>query len=192
MKLVTDFGGEARDRFLQCADVRTVIDIGCGDGAHAQALRAAGMDVATVSLVPPADHVADYLDTDLGPVDGIWASHVLEHMLNVGFFLCKCFDDLRDGGVLAVTVPPAKAELVGGHLSLWTEALLLYRLVLAGFDCRQARVGVYGYNISVIVRKTPLCLPPLKMDSGDLEHLAKFFPCEISQGCNGQFGNINW
>jgi len=155
-------------------------------------MRNNGMSVTTISLRLPADVVADYMDHRFSPVDGIWASHVLEHMPNVGLFLEKCFHDLRDDGVLAITVPPAKHEIVGGHVSLWNEGLLLYRLILAGFDCSQASVGVYGYNISAIVRKKRAESPDLSMDVGDIEMLARFFPIPVYQGFNGQLGNINW
>ncbi len=183
---------QALARFVKCADVYTVLDVGAGDNQHAQIMREAGLNVTTISLRPPADWICDYMTTRTGRVDGIWASHVLEHMPNVGDFLKKCFADLHHGGVLAVTVPPAKHNLVGGHVSLWNEGLLLYRLILAGFDCREARVGVYGYNLSVIVRKVAANLPPLAMDNGDIERLTKFFPFPIKQGTDGRCGNINW
>ena len=63
---------------------------------------------------------------------------------------------LKEGGVLAITVPPLKNEIVGGHLSLWNSGILLYQLVVAGFDCREAIVKKYGYNISVIVKKNKI------------------------------------
>jgi hypothetical protein len=113
-------------------------------------------------------------------------------MPNPGEFLTKCFDDLRDDGVLAVTVPPAKHEIVGGHLTLWNEGLLIYNLILAGFDCSEARVGVYGYNLSVIVRKRKTDAPRLSMDHGDIERLARYFPLPVAQGFDGRIGNLNW
>lgn len=186
------FADQALARFVAAADVHSVVDIGAGGNEQARAMRAAGKRVTTVSLRQPADIVADYMTTSLGPVDGIWASHVLEHMPNVGMFLEKCFADLRDGGLLAVTVPPAKHQIVGGHVSLWNEGLLLYRLILAGFDCREARVGVYGYNISVLVRKKRAALPPLAMDCGDIEQIAHLFPVPACQGFDGQLGCIGW
>jgi hypothetical protein len=42
---------------------------------------------------------------------------VLEHQQNVGVFLAKCFDDLRDGGILAITVPPLKHEIARSPLT---------------------------------------------------------------------------
>jgi len=185
------FATEALSRFIQY-DLGTVLDIGSGDNEQATAMRDAGIAVTTLSLRPPADIIGDYMTVPFEPFDGIWASHVLEHVPNVGKFLEKCFVDLKDGGILCVTVPPAKHNIVGGHLSLWNEGLLLYRLILAGFDCSQATVGVYGYNISVIVRKVNADLPVLALDCGDIEKLAHFFPMPARQELDGQCGNVNW
>jgi hypothetical protein len=183
---------EAMYRFMKIPDIHTIIDIGSGDSVHATILRGAGKSVCTIALQPPADVVNDYMRMSFFTIDGIWASHVLEHIPNVGDFLKKCYSELKENGVLAITVPPLKHSIVGGHVSLWNEGLLLYRLILAGFDCREAMVGVYGYNISVIVRKKQAILPTLSMDSGDINLLAPFFPMKVSERFNGQCGNINW
>lgn len=189
------YADQALARLLEMPNIRTVLDIGCGNQEHANRLRDAGKQVTTVALSEPADVQWDYLGIEfLEPFDAIWASHVLEHSPNPGLFLNKCFDDLRRGGALVVTVPPAKHNLVGGHVSLWNEGILLYHLILAGFDCRQARVGVYDYNISVIVSKPdfPVQLPPIAMDTGDIERLAEFFPCPVHQNMDGRLGSIHW
>ena len=183
---------EALERFKKIPDVLTVIDVGSGDSEHAGILRAAGKSVTTVALEAPADVIGDYVKTKLGTVDGIWASHVLEHVPNVGVFLAKCFKDLREGGVLAVTVPVPNGNVYGGHVSDWNAGLLLYRLILAGFDCRHAMVGTYDCNISVIVRKVPAALPALAMDKGDIERLAEFFPFAATQGFTGKLSDIDW
>jgi SAM-dependent methyltransferase len=185
---------DALERFVSIKDVQTVLDVGSGDGVHAGHMRNAGMKVFCISMIEPADFLGDYLDSKVpNKVDAIWASHVLEHVADVGSFLRKCFEDLRDGGVLAVTVPPFKHNLVGGHLTLWNEGVLLYNLISAGFDCSEARVGVYGYNISVIVRKKPALLPDnLHRDEGDIEKLEKYFPLAVLAGIDGRFGSVNW
>lgn len=172
--------------------VGSVLDIGCGDGRHASRFRSAGFNVTTISLQAGADIVGDYLKSDCGQFDLVWASHVLEHQPNPNLFLKKCFADLNDGGWLCVTVPPLKHEIVGGHVSLWNAGLLLYHLILAGFDCRDARVKCYGYNISVLVQKIPARLPALAMDFGDIEALAEFFPLPVSNGFNGNIDSVNW
>jgi SAM-dependent methyltransferase len=189
---------QALDRLLSdYPDVVTVLDIGSGDGEHAKAMRARGKYVTTVSLKEPADYVGAYPDACGSfrgvPFDAVWASHVLEHQANVGRFLSACFHDLREGGVLAVTVPPLKHQIVGGHLTLWNGGLLLYNLIVAGFDCREARVSsAYGYNLSVIVRKRQADLPALNCDCGDIEKLRSFFPFRAEHGFDGRLESVNW
>jgi SAM-dependent methyltransferase len=195
-------GSQALVRLLEYQDVRSVLDIGSGAGSQAKILRDADRAVVTNSLCPPADLVGNYLAFAFTGVkfDAIWASHVLEHQPNVNRFLRKCFSDLRDDGVLAVTVPPPKHEIVGGHLSLWNAGLLLYHLIVAGFDCSKARVsepyengpGYDKYNVSVIVRKVKATLPPLVFDGGDIEALAEFFPLPVTHGFDGRLPPINW
>lgn len=172
-------------------EFRTVLDVGSGTGLHAEILRKAGKEVTTISL-DTADIVGDFVTADLGVYDCIWASHVLEHQRNVGLFLDKCFNCLRNDGILAITVPPLKHNIVGGHLSLWNAGLLLYNLILAGFDCSEAAVKEYGYNISVIVRKKKAEFPALAMDYGDIEKLARLFPFHAEHGFDGQLKESNW
>ncbi len=195
-------GSQALERLLEYQDVHRVLDIGSGAGVQAQIMRAAGRKVTTVSMAQPADLVGDYLKLKISgdPWDAIWASHVLEHQPSPGEFLRCCYRDLRMGGILAVTVPPPKHEIVGGHLTLWNAGLLLYHLIVAGFDCREARVsapyengpGYDKYNISVIVRKVQAWLPKLKFDAGDIEALAEFFPIPVTHGFDGRLPPINW
>jgi len=202
LKAVSVRGSEALARLLEYDDVNRVLDVGSGSGEHAAIMRATGRKVVTVSYEPPADYVCDYVGNRqiASGFDAIWASHVLEHQPNVGAFLRQCYRDLRDDGLLLVTVPPAKPEIVGGHLATWNAGLLLYNMILAGFDCRDARVsGCYSsgpgyppYNISVIVRKRQANLPALRFDSGDIERLAEFFPCPVHQGFDGRLPEIRW
>ncbi|RKQ70127.1 class I SAM-dependent methyltransferase [Oceanibaculum indicum] len=183
-------------------EVSYILDVGSGDGRHAQIMRDHGRGVVTVSMSPPADHIGDFLDLPDQDkhFEAIWASHVLEHCPDPGAFLRKCHDLLPEGGILAVTVPPAKHEVVGGHVTIWNAGLLLYQMVLAGFDCREARVsGLYAdgpglapYNISVIVRKRSAELPQLKCDTGDIELLAHLFPVPVTHGFDGRLNPINW
>lgn len=187
-------GGQALARLLGVPRVRSILDVGSGTGAHAAVMRNFAKVVTTISLQEPADHVGDFLEWEgqPGSFDAVWACHVLEHQPNVGSFLAACRRQLRDGGVLAVTVPPAKHFIVGGHVTLWNAGLLLYNLILAGFDCRNAMVGTYGYNISVIVEKGRMELPPLAFDHGDITRLAEFFPVPVTEGFDGQLPDIGW
>ena len=187
-------GGQALSCLLRSSGIRTVLDVGSGVGAHAEVMRNHGLKVTTISMIEPADHVGDFLEFNGKPesFDAIWACHVLEHQPNPGLFLAKCHEQLRPGGLLAVTVPPAKHNIVGGHVTLWNAGLLLYNLILAGFDCSNAKVGSYGYNISVIVEKSDIELPKLMCDSGDVIRLAHFFPVYVNEGFNGELPDIKW
>lgn len=184
-------GNQALDRFLSYKP-ELVLDIGSGPLWHAGIMRAAGLTVKTLDMNHEADIQCDYLTRHFNPgaFDGIWCCHVLEHQRNPGQWFDKMYYDLREGGMLAVTVPPAKDEIVGGHVSVWNEGLLLYHLILAGFDCSQARVGRYSYNISVIVQKRTVSLPVLKSDYGDIEALSDYFPVEAFHGCTIE--SVNW
>lgn len=180
---------EALTRFI-AEQPKRVLDLGCGFGEHADIMRKAGMNVTEVDYM--LGNEADDISGELGQFDGIWCSHVLEHQLNVNDFLSAVRLALKKDGLLAITVPPAKNNIVGGHVTLWNEGLLLYNLILAGFDCSEARVGVYGYNISVLVRRKDARLPILRHDKGDIEALARYFPCDVKQGFDGRTGPINW
>ena len=109
--------------------------------------------------------------------------------MDSGAFIRKLYKDLKLDGVCAITVPPAKHDIVCGHVSIWNAGLLLYNMVLCGFDCRAAAVKTYGYNISVIVQKKPACGCDA---STPIEKLATYFPIEVEQGFDGRIAKINW
>lgn len=179
---------QALERVLQEENIRSILDVGSGSGTHASHFRAAGREVTTVDINPDykADHSWDYnlvdhfdiIDSDT--FDCVWASHVLEHQADVNNFIQACLWSLKDNGLLAITVPPRKDEIVGGHLTLWNPGLLVYNLIVAGLDCSQARVGHYDYNISVLVRKKLRPEVKLVYDSGDITTLTPFFPTSWS------------
>lgn len=173
-----------------------VLDIGSGTGFHANIMSDIGLEVITLDPVMPADIESSWPPVHPLPVKfgGIWACHVLEHSQNPGAFLSACFESIKPGGWLAVTVPPAKHSIVGGHVTLWNAGLLLYNLILAGFDCRYAKVKSYGYNISVIVQAPSAwkLLPEIVHDNGDIEKLAHLFPLPVEQGFDGQISELNW
>ena len=186
-------GGQAFNRFCHAVKGKA-LDIGSGPGEHVRAMRAVGIDASGVDVYHPADYRADYMDLEFpaGEFDGIWCNHTLEHQLNVNAFLKKVRHDVKPGGLVSMTVPPLGHRIVGGHVTLWNEGLLLYNMIVAGFDCREAVVGVYGPNISVLVRRKDANLPALYYDKGDIELLAPFFPMAVSQGFEGRTGPINW
>jgi len=192
------FGNEAAVKLAKDYSFKTVLDIGSGPP---QGVNAANFFKELAKDVTRQDINPDYKPDILGDFnnvatdklyDCIWCSHVLEHQLNPNIFLTKIFHTLKDDGVLAITVPPAKHEIVGGHVTLWNAGLLLYNLILAEFDCKDAAVKSYGYNISVIVNKRTAILPELNYDAGDINALNEFFPLGVYEGFDGKIQELNW
>ena len=78
--------------------------------------------------------------------------------------------------------------------------MLLYNLILAGFDCNNARVGQYDYNVSVILKKHTIdVLHMLAYDAGDIEILRPYFPHQIQYRktaidtiFDGNITNLDW
>ena len=198
------FAYEAVNKVLSLKNVNNILDVGSGKGEHASLFSKAGKQVFCVDIEDSKTEVyddpnvfficSDFMKLNMSTqVDCVWVSHVLEHQLNVNNFLKSCLSMLKPGGYIAITVPPYKPEIVGGHLSIWNAGLVLYNLILAGTSCRGAMVKQYGYNISVIVPYMPITLPQLNYDNGDIETLSRFFPKNHSkQGFNGNILRLNW
>ena len=174
----------------------TVLDIGCGEGRSKRIFEDSGKLVTAIDIQPKLKDIIvdDYMKwAPDNQFDCIWCCHVLEHQLNVNLFLKKVHNELKEGGVLAISVPPMKHQIVGGHVSIWNAGLLLYNLVMAGFDCIEPAIKTYGYNVSVIIRKKTIELPDnLDYDVGDLEKLSTFFPPFVKQNFNGNIQEYNW
>ena len=201
------FGQEALYYLIRNYKFQTVLDVAAAAGEHAKIFRDYGKNVTELDFGKSyycrkrknGNFIqGDYLDIHFAKsFDVVWLCHVLEHQLNPNFFLKKVNQDLKEGGVLAITVPPLKDSIVGGHVTLWNAGLLLYQLVLANFDCREASIKKYDYNISVILRKKKIELPILTQDCGDVNLLSKFFPKGLKtdnklEGFNGNIKELNW
>ncbi|MCV0428119.1 MAG: class I SAM-dependent methyltransferase [Roseibium sp.] len=164
----------------------SLIDIGSGSGTHAEEFRKSGIKVKTLdfgssvysaSSTNPPDFVGNFYDIQINEkFECVWASHVLEHQPNAGQFLSRCRELIEKDGYIAVTVPPAKPIIVGGHLSIWNEGLLIYNLVRSGFDCLNATVVRHGYNITVIAPLAQDVPQSATFDSGDLADLRGRLP----------------
>lgn len=174
----------------QCLDIvlgykpETVIDVGSGQGQHARIMREAGINVTTISLSPPADYVGDYSSYSGSAADVVWASHILEHVQNVGEFIkwCKLYALEK----IAITVPPAKSEFVAGHINLFTAPTFCYTLIVSGLKIE--RFGCYGYNMSAIctVDKSPIDM------SAPFDEVVSRMPFEAPHGFNGVPKNYKW
>lgn len=202
----------ALEKLIADYQFETVLDIGCGAGEHAEILLNSGKKVTALDYGKSVyfnDNTS--LDAKIGDFnvvefeqqfDCIWSSHVLEHQLNPQTFLLKTHRDLKEGGVLCLSVPPTRSKnwIVGGHVSFWNAGLLLYRLVLAGFDCKNAKVLQYGYNISVIVEKKSIdVIDQITYDAGDIKTISPYLPSnlpfkttKVDTPFLGNLTHINW
>ena len=205
-------GYEAIYKLLNNYNFKTVLDIDSGEGLHSEIFKEYGKIVTSLDYgkSPYALDsnnkqdiiIADFMQYDFKDkiFDAIWCCHILEHSLNTNLFLEKINSILKEGGVLAITVPPLKNEIVGGHLSLYNAGLLLYQLVIAGFDCKDAIVKKYGYNISVIVKKNEIDIKnKLVYDNGDISTIKQYLPKQIKYDINfkdisfcGDIESIGW
>lgn len=183
--------GRCADRVISLKP-KTLLDVGCGDQLHAKLFRQHAIKVTTLDLTHDADHKINFLEFDGGLFDIIWLSHVLEHVRNPGQFIDKAINHLAPGGFVAVTVPPLKTQLVGGHINLFTMGTLCYQLILSGLACDWGQS--YGYNLSVIASIAERALPKLVCDCGDIETLTYHFPYRVKQNANGNlhdWDNLN-
>jgi SAM-dependent methyltransferase len=200
-------GYKILEKFLQF-DFKTVLDVGAGALNHSDKFIKNGRIVDAVDIGESVYYnaenntgirnlfIGDFNSIEIPHMyDAIWCSHILEHQLNVNYFLKKINRLLIEGGYLSIVVPPRKPYIVGGHLSLWNAGLLIYNLILAGFDCSEdCRILQYDYNIGLILKKRTIKELPynLTMDKGDLEKLREFFPFDVTHGFNGDIIKLNW
>ena len=201
------FRGEKIFNILKNKDFNTVLDVGAGKLEVVEELVKLNKTVDICELEDSyylstttfnRDQIRNVHIGDINTIiisetyDAIWAAHILEHQPNPNIFLKKLHSLLNEGGYLSIVVPPRKPFIVGGHVNMWNGGLLLYHLVLAGFDCSQAQLMQYDYNIGVVVKKKTITPPPkINYDLGDLDILKKYFPIEICEGFNGDIMKIN-
>jgi len=168
----------------------TVIDVGVGLGIQSYIFASFGYDVIGISLEDPLPivkeqkkyiHVKENLfNADLPQADIVWASHIIEHMPNVGLFLERVRSMTKPDGWVCIVAPSDQMNLmVDGHLTFWTPAHLIYNMVVAGFDCRKAKYYTLGRDISLMVRRKDRPHIDLNYDYGDLSVLSLYFPAPI-------------
>ena len=187
----------SKDAFDFCINhlpIHTVLDIGCGDGKHSKKFKENKKLVTATDIGNFYEGTVQgfYEELEFEPHDLTWASHILEHQLNVNSFLKKVRKDTKLGGYCCITVPPLKHQIVGGHLTLWNAGLLLYNLVLAGFDCKEAHIKTYNYNITIIAKAAEFELPFLAYDNGDITRLKPWLPDFCDEKFDGQIESYNW
>jgi SAM-dependent methyltransferase len=187
---------------------KSIVDVGFGNGAASLFFREMGKDVTAVDRNilfrgAPLERMSDVgirviensfesLQLD-EPIDAIWLSHVLEHTLDTGTFLKKAHSLLSNDGWLFVMVPPFKHEVVGGHVTPgWNLGILMYVLLISGFDIKHGHFIKHRYNICGFVQKAQYELPALNLDQGDIERTAALWPMKVAQGFDGNIQSINW
>lgn len=205
-------GSHAMQKILDDYKFETILDIGVGEGLHSSIFfdnkkKVTGVDYGDSIYFKENKNKISVVIADFNKwetkekFDAVWCSHVLEHQPNVNTFLVKIFQLLNNGGVLAITVPPGDSLVIGGHLTNWNAGILLYNLVLAGFDCSNASILQYGYNISVIVKKRSdiaVDLSNLSYDRGDLRKISKYLPNveyrsnDLDDPFKGDIYSLNW
>ena len=191
---------EALSKIIEIAPKNSkILDIGAGQKQiHANLFRENGFVVHTVDFFEDSTYRGDFNQLEINEkYDIVWASHCLEHQLNVHNFLKKIKSNVKENGLIVITVPPLKHEIVSGHVNLWNAGLLLYNLILTGTDCSTAIVKKYGYNISVIIKNKTIDLPKLTYNAGDLIRLQKYFPNSLKmaeKNCafSGDIDDIGW
>lgn len=154
-------------KLLKDYSFNTVLDLGAGEGLHSKIFNEHNKKVTAIvgdgTCLFNQDNFKDieliqkdFLETNFKTkYDCVWASHILEHQLNIGLFLDKIFDVLNDDGYLALTVPPFETVAGGGHLYCFTPSILIYHLILHGFDLTNMKLKQYDMNLSIICKKQP-------------------------------------
>lgn len=201
-------GLPALARLLDLPAAKRVLDIGPGFQDRAPHLLAAGKRLsvamttdAPVEAMAGVAHIPFPLAPEglADPFDAVLACHVLQRQANPHRFLCTLNAALAEGGMLLLAVPTLRFPLLGGDLTLWTGGLLLYHLVLAGFDCREASLQVDRGELCLALAKrshpawtegTPL--PPLDSLRPVLPPQLDFMSDPDGPCFNGDIRRLNW
>lgn len=191
----------AQDCLKKCVEdksIHTVLDVGCGKGNHSKIFAAYGKKVTGIDLfvqIPDGGgNRIKFISGDfekmrfLDKFDLVWCSHCLEHQINVGEYISKCFACCKDTGKVAITVPNnINGFVTEGHVSCWNAGVLMYSIIASGYSCQNAAVKTYEGNVSIVVPKEPI------NDGLDYRarHARAYFPIGRDWGDNG-YGDVGF
>lgn len=133
--------------------------------------------------------------------DAVVASHILEHVENMGAALKEIRRVLKEDGWLLIFIPRFTELVCAGHINTgWNLGQLVYVLLLNRFDVKNGKFIQYGYSLCAYVRKKEIELPALRGDRGDIHILNKagLWPAPIrkingiADNFCGDIACINW
>lgn len=160
MQMIQLVSYEALEKIINDKKHVSVLDIGCGQGIQGRFMSDYGKEVTGITISDEDGYdgrcwknviKADFLTVELEQkYDIVWASHILEHIMDVEGFLRKMKEAVAPGGCLALTVPRENSILLP-HIHSFSAGRLLRYMLCAGYDCRNAQILEYGYNISIIL-----------------------------------------
>ncbi|BAQ65672.1 bifunctional 2-polyprenyl-6-hydroxyphenol methylase/3-demethylubiquinol 3-O-methyltransferase UbiG [Geminocystis sp. NIES-3709] len=187
-------------------EFNNILDIGSRNGTSARLFSFLGKNVTTIEMSEDfkADYAGDYLEVSFPQkFDAIWCSHVLEHQRNIGIFLDKIYKDLKEDGILAITVPSSLCPLMIGHPNIFTPLHLIYHLILSGFNCQNARIKYYDWQYTILLQKKSNGIKSISLASTHypdstpialVENLLDYFPLKVPENGHiwGEIESLNW
>jgi 2-polyprenyl-3-methyl-5-hydroxy-6-metoxy-1,4-benzoquinol methylase len=105
---------------LAANPVRSVFEIGCGNGHGVKKLRAQGFSVTAIEASASGAQIAQAMNPDasiavarveddlaarFGQFDAVFSLEVIEHIYSPRMFARRCFELLKPGGVVALSTP---------------------------------------------------------------------------------------
>jgi len=169
-------------------DPKTVLDVGSGKSEHTKSLLAHGAKVVGIDMQPARLRHPNYSHVQgnflvlstFDQYDAVWTSHTLEHVPDPGVFLRKCRTVTKLGGWFGIVVPSDRNDiLIDSHCTFWTPAHLLYNMVLAGWNCKDAEYYTEGRDIGLLVSRMDVPTKAFTYATGQLGALQDYFPVPL-------------
>lgn len=198
--------------------INSLLDLGMGKGQISEYFANKGIKVTGTGLelksyeVDPEDWEKrgiqvvecgiECMPFENGSFDAVVASHILEHVSNMGTALQEIRRVLTPKGWLMIFIPHFSGYSTAGHINTgWNIGQLLYVLLLNGFDVKEGHFLRSKNSVCAFVQKSNQELPPLRGDRGDIQILndGDYLPFKIipsnsgdRDSYNGEIQSINW